>query len=350
MNLVIFAGGAGTRLWPLSRRNSPKQFTPIVGDKSTIQLAIDRIESFGYENIYISTNEKYADIIREQVPTLDASHVMTEPAKRDVAPAIGLTLLRLKAQGASGPMAILWSDHLMDHPDAFVQALKTAETLVQEHPDQFVFFGEKPRYANQNLGWIHVGEEVGERQHAFLEWSYRPELDRCEKMFESGEWLWNPGYFVFDIDVCLSLYEKHQPTMYAALQQMVADEALLASDYETLESISFDNAIVEHVAPAQARVLAVDFGWSDPGTLYALKEAFAPSEKENYTKGTVSTYETTDSFVYNEEDGKLVATIGLEGVCVINTKDATLVVRKEDVPKIKPFLKQLEEEGKDSYL
>lgn len=350
MNLVIFAGGTGTRLWPLSRKNSPKQFALLKGDTSTLQMAIDRISLFGLENVYISTNEKYADFIREQVPSVSADHVLTEPAKRDLAAAIGLTLLRLKKNGASGAMTILWADHFMERPEAFVAALKKGEKLVEENPEQFVFLGEKPRYANHTLGWIHIGDEVADGQRAFVEWKYRPEVEVCKEMFASGEWLWNPGYFIFDIDYCILMYQKHQPEMFKKLQEMVDDESKLASEYETLESLSFDNAIVEHLVADQAVVLPVDLGWSDPGTLYALKEAFAPSTEENYLKGNVTTFETKDSFVYNEEDDKLVATIGLEGVCVVNTKDATLVVKKEDVPKIKELLKQLEVEGLEQYL
>lgn len=355
MKLVMFAGGAGTRLWPLSRKNSPKQFVPLDGQKSTLQLGIERISSFGLDNIYVSTNEKYATLMQEQVPALLPQNILKEPAKRDLAAAIALTLVRLKEQGVSGPVALLWADHFMDHPESFVSALKQAEELVVQSPQQFVFFGEKPRYANQNLGWIHVGEKMEDLQsgfalHAFKEWAYRPEIERCKSMFQSGEWLWNPGYFVFDIDFCLELYQIHKPELIKQIREMVAHDDLLQHEYQALESISFDDAIVTHLAPEQAVVLPVDLGWSDPGTLYALKEAFVPSEDENYIKGHVSTLGTRDSFVYNEEDHKLVTTIGLDGICVVNTKDATLVVKKEDVPKIKELLKQLEEEGEESYL
>jgi mannose-1-phosphate guanylyltransferase len=169
-------------------------------------------------------------------------------------------------------------------------------------------------------------------------------------MFESGDWMWNPGYFVFDIDFVLGLYKKFLPSMYIALEDMVNDEQKLEHEYENLESISFDNGIVEKVEPSQAVVLKVDLGWSDPGTLYALKEALTKKQDENYAKGNVILHETSDSFILNDEKEKLVATVGLEGMIVVNTKDALLVCHKDKVPEIKELLRKMGGEGLEKYL
>ena len=350
MNVIIFAGGAGTRLWPLSRKATPKQFERFFHGKSTLELAIERVRSFGMDNIYVSTNKNYVDIVADQIPDLDRTHIFSEPAKRDLAAAIGLTLLRLKKQGVSGTVAMIWSDHLMDRPEAFVDALKKADALVKENAQRMIFIGEQPRFANQNLGWIQTGEQIGEHHHAFLGWHYRPELDRCEEMFASGEWLWNPGYFVYDIDFVLELYKTHQPALFEALSAMVEDEALLQEAYEQLDAVSFDNAIAEKLKPEQAVVLPVDMGWSDPGTLYAMKEALASSQEDNVEQGHVVTQQSQDCFVYNEEDSKIVTTVGLNGVVVVNTKDSLLVCHKNAVPQIKTLLKRIEQDGLGKYL
>lgn len=350
MNIIIFAGGAGTRLWPLSRNNSPKQFGKLKDDQSTLQMALDRVRPFGLDNIYISTNKNYTHLIEEQVPDVAHHHIFTEPAKRDLAAAVGLTLMRLKHAGESGTVAIIWSDHFMDHPEVFESALREADEILAEDNQQFIFLGETPRFVNHNLGWIHLGNQIDGKRYQFKGWKYRPELDACRDMFKSGEWMWNPGYFVFDIDFCLSLYGQHQPEMYAALEKMVDDEAYLQDNYDQLPALSFDNAIVEHLAPEQATVLKVALGWSDPGTLYAMKEALVGDGVENYEKGLVLTKNTTDSFIYNEESTKLVTTIGLEGMVVVNTPDAILVCHKDDVPNIKPLLKDIEAEGLSDYL
>ncbi len=344
MNIIIFAGGAGTRLWPLSRTTSPKQFAPLFGEESTLQLAVERVKSFGMEHVYISTNEQYVPIISEQVPGIDSSHILTEPAKRDLAAAVCLTLVRLKQQGVRGVVAMLWSDHIMERPDAFSDALRKAETLVTEQSDRFVFLAESPRFANEQLGWIHVNGEIEQDVFSFKEWRYKPERERCEEMFASGDWFWNPGYFVFDIDFVLGLYAKHQAKMLADVQDMIASWETKKEEYKNLPAISFDKAIVEQVDPSQAVVLKVDLGWSDPGTLYALKEATVGSGSANYEKGTVITRECTDSFIYNEEP-KVVTAIGMDGVVIVNTKDAILVCKKEDVGNIKSLLQDLEAQG-----
>jgi len=350
MNVLIFAGGAGTRLWPLSRSASPKQFEVLKDDKSTLQMAVERVEKFGYENVYISTNDKYIDLVKEQVPEIPEDHIMGEPARRDLAAAVGLALMRLKQQGVTGTVAMLWADHFMDHPDAFVTALDQANVLIQADADRFVFLGEQARFANHNLGWIHLGNNIEQNLYSFKGWKYRPELLMCQEMYESGQWMWNPGYFVYDIDFVLELYKKHQPDMYIALQDMVMGDKDIATEYEKLDAISFDNAIVEKVDTSQAVVLKVDLGWSDPGTLYALKEAMVSEQNKNFEKGNVVDVESSDSFIFNEESDKLVATVGLKGMVVVNTKDATLVCHKDDVPRIKELLAKIKEEGLEKYL
>ncbi|OGH58584.1 MAG: hypothetical protein A2725_02680 [Candidatus Magasanikbacteria bacterium RIFCSPHIGHO2_01_FULL_33_34] len=350
MRIIIFAGGAGTRLWPLSRKNSPKQFGSVFGDKSTLQLAVDRVMNFGIDNIYISTNENYVDIVKNQVPELVERNILKEPTKRDLAAAVGLALLRVREDGYTGTVAVLWADHLMKREEEFVSALKKGEELIEENPNRFVFLGEKPRYANHNLGWIKVGESKQGNEYNFLEWKYRPELEICEKMFESGEWLWNPGYFIFNIDFVLGLYKKFMPVMYTALNEMVGNYEIIKEKYHTLESVSFDDAILEKIDKSEATVLKVDLGWSDPGTLYALKEALEPDNNKNCEQGLVLAHETVDSFVCNEDRDKLVAVIGLKGMVVVNTKEALLVCHKDDVPKVKELLNKVEDKGLSKFL
>lgn len=349
MNILIFAGGAGTRLWPLSRRNSPKQFAVLKDDASTLQMAVERVTPFGKENIYISTNKDYVDLVREQVDVPD-DQIMSEPARRDLAAAVGLTLLRMKQRGVSGTVAVIWSDHFMEHPDRFRNALAQGEKIVNADPSKIVFLGEHPRFPNHNLGWIHLGNHIKDNQYTFTGWKYRPMLALCEKMYATGQWMWNPGYFVFDVDTMLSWYQQHTPGMYKALVDMVGDEEKVQQCYPSLESTSLDNAILEKLDTSDAVVLKVNLGWSDPGTLYALKEAMAQSKDDNYERGHVMTHESKDCFVHNEEEGKLVATVGLEGVVVVNTKDALLVCDKDRVPEVKTLLKKLEEHGKHDYL
>ncbi|MEI6886863.1 MAG: sugar phosphate nucleotidyltransferase [bacterium] len=355
MKLIIFAGGAGTRLWPISRNSTPKQFDKLFNGKSTIQLAVERVKDlWGIENVYISTNKKFKDIILDQLPDLPVNNLILEPERRDVAAAILLSFLRLNTDGYTGEVGILWADHLMDRVDSFQSSLKTAEVLIQKHPDKFVYFGERPRFANHNLGWINFGKEVcfenGQTVRAFLGWKYRPELKECEKMFRSNDWYWNTGYFITTIKFVLGLYKQFMPEMYKSLLKVFElygtskFDSELEKVYPILESISFDNAIVEKTKPSDALVLVNDFGWSDPGTLYALKEALEESNSANVAKGEVFNYQSEDCLVMNYEENKLVTTIGLKGYVVVNTDDALVVVHKDDVPKVKELVGELKKD------
>jgi len=351
MKILIFAGGVGTRLWPLSRKKHPKQFKAMFNGKSTIQLAVERVErSFGTHNIYISTNEEYISLAKSQLPQIPNSNIIGEPEKRDLAAAVGYNFIRLRKLGYKGPVAILWADHLMERPQSLVDVLKEGEDLVLENPKRMVFVGEKPRYAENNLGWIHLGKPLKENVYEFVEWHYRPDYDECVKMFESGEWKWNPGYFIVDLEFLLELYQKHAPEIYKGLVEIekaigTVDEAdVLSKIYPTLESIHFDEAILEKIPASMAVVVETDMGWSDPGTLYALKEATIGKTEDNMIKGLARVHKTNDSLIINEDADKLVTVVGLQGAVIVNTKDAMIVTTKENVREVTELLKSITSE------
>jgi mannose-1-phosphate guanylyltransferase len=361
MKIVIFAGGSGRRLWPISRQKSPKQFEPIIGERSTLQLAVDRvIDQYGAANIYVSTNERYLEIVRRQLPELPPQNVIGEPERRDLAAAVGLAVVHLVRTAApEEPMAILWGDNTMSESGTFRRVLTAAEQLVLDDKAKIVFIGETPRFANDNLGWIGLGETLGEVNgrdyYAFNSWTYRPPLEDAHRMFAGGRHVWNTGYFVTTVGFVSRLYGQHQPEMWGRLQEIGRAighddyEERLAQIYPTLPRQSFDDAIVQHVAPDEARVLHGKMGWSDPGTLYALKEAINADPEANVTKGLVVAHETRDSLLYNYEGKKLLTAVGLEGMIVVNTEDAILVVHKDQVPLVKRLVDGLEGTDLEEY-
>jgi mannose-1-phosphate guanylyltransferase len=346
MKLVIFAGGKGTRLWPLSRERAPKQFDKFFNGQSTLQLAIDRIkDKFGIENIYIQTIPLYEKVVREQIPELPAGNIIIEPARRDLAAAVCLAMITLKQQGASGAMALLWADHLMERSESFIKALQTGEELIKQAGDRFIFLGERPRFANNNLGWIHVGEKIdayeGLDYFSFRGWKYKPNSDECNAMFAAGEYAWNPGYFITSIEFLDEQYQLLAPAIY---------QNVLAGNYEQAEALHFDRAIIEKVDLGKAVVIKTDMGWSDPGTLYALKEALAKNKEDNVVQGEASLLNCSDCLLYNSEPNKIIAGVGLNGMIVVNTPDALVVVPKDEVVNITNLVKQMKAEGKDKYL
>lgn len=355
MKILIFAGGHGTRLWPLSRKNSPKQFEKMFDGKSTLQLMVDRVkDSFGVENIYISTGNAFKELIEEQLPEIPSENIIYEPARRDLAAAVGLGFLTLQSRGVSGPVTILWSDHFIENTDKFVAALKTGESMIKENPDRFVFNGEVPRFPNNNIGWISIGKITDSKDgfdiHSFEGWVYKPDVEICKELFESKTAVWNTGYFVSSVEFVTKLYREHMPEMYSKLSAAITGEDKLNEIYPTLEALSFDDAIVKKTRSDQAVVITFDIGWSDPGTLYALKETLVRNPKDNYTHGNVVTEDTADTLVYNQQPNKLVATIGLEGFVVVNTEDAVFVCHKDHIREITALLKKVEAEGFAKYL
>lgn len=355
MKILIFAGGHGTRLWPISRQNSPKQFAQIFSGKSTFQLAVERVQDiFGIENIYVSTNSHFAEIVNKQAPQLIKENIILEPDKRDVAAAIGYALMRLEYSGYSGPVSIVWADHVMERTEEYIKALALGEELIIEDSNRFVFLAEKPRFPNHNLGWITVGNKVDRRNgikiSEFKKWRYRPELEECKKMFDEGDSFWNPGYFITSVGFVLGLFKEFEPEMFTTLHKIFEKEGNLESLYPTLKKISFDDAILLKVPTNQAIVLEVDMGWSDPGTLYAMKEALSKSQDENVIIGDVVDIESKDTIVYNDSDKKIVTTIGLDGMIVVNTDDTILILHKDNAHKVKDLVKKLEDNGYDKYL
>jgi mannose-1-phosphate guanylyltransferase len=359
MKAIIFAGGIGTRMWPLSRSSTPKQFEAIVGDKSTLQMAVDRIRpEFDWENIYVSTGERYRDIILHQAPEIPAQNVIGEPEMRDVGPAVGYLMSILALEDPDVPVAILWSDHLVDNVDKFKQALIAGSEYLHKHPNNFVFLGQRPRFANQNLGWIEFGETIdnlnGTQLKSFTSWHYRPDLATAKKYFRDGKHAWNPGYFIVTPRFCLSKFEQHAPDMYAILMELQSSYGKpehpekLRELYSQMEKISFDDAVIAHVPSNEAVVLPVDLGWSDIGAWEALKEALQTHPAENVVKGNVHTHLATNNLVYSTTN-QLVTAIDVEGLVVVVTDDAVLVTRQQSIPEIKKMLATFKDTPLEKY-
>jgi mannose-1-phosphate guanylyltransferase len=295
------------------------------------------------------------------LPQLPATNVIGEPMRRDLAAAVGLAMAHLAhaAEQPDEPVAILWGDNYMNQVANFLQVMATAEQLLLADEAKILFIGETPRFANENLGWLGLGEEIGRVEgqpyYRFGSLTYKPPLSECQQMFANGTHVWNTGYFVTTISFVQAQYQKHQAQMWSQLAEIQA--TIGQTDYQEtlhrifphLPEISFDDAILRHIAPEQALVLHNEMGWSDPGTLYALKEAVNPDNKANVTKGLVLDHQSQDCLIYNYEGQKLVAAVGLEGMIVVNTEDAILVVHKDKIPLVKELVNSLEGTELESY-
>ncbi len=354
MKAIIFVGGSGKRLWPLSRKSSPKQFLTITQDKSLLQLCVDRlVPGFDMEDIYISTNTDFVNEVKKQLPSLPAKNIIAEPMSRDVGPAVGLSIAIFAKLFPDEPIVILWGDHLVKREGRFRLILKVSEDLIKKGEKKIVLIGQTPRFASENLGWIRYGETLLENKNVIFHnlegFEYRPDKATAEKYFEDGHHAWNLGYFVTTPSYLWQEFERSAPKLAAGLSKIQDSygtseyQKVLTSVYPKLEEVSFDNAVVEKMDFKEGAVVSSDLGWSDVGAWEALKEALERNHEDNVTQGKVILEDSTDSLVYNYEEGKFVVGIDLNDFLVVNTPDVLLVTKKSSVPKVKKLVSSLEE-------
>ncbi len=358
MKAVIFAGGVGSRLWPLSRKSNPKQLLGLIDNKTVIQIQVDRYKDLVKpEDIYISTGKMYADTIREQVPEIPEENIIAEPAMRDLGPAVAWTTAILKEKFGDEPTLYVWGDHIYKRQEKYTKLLESAVSYLEKDPKKFVLIGEKARFPSQNLGWITFGNEVEKINntsfYALKGFHYRPNKETAEKYFSDGHHAWNMGDFMTTPNYLMSLFEDYAPDLHSKALEIAehygkATFAEVAEKiYPTFEKISMDNAVTEVMDHSCGLVVYDDSGWSDIGAWEALKESLEDKPKDNVTQGDVLLEDSEDNLVYNFDTDKLVVGIDLEDFMVVNTKDVLLVAKKTSVPKIKSVIKKLKDEGRE---
>jgi mannose-1-phosphate guanylyltransferase len=354
--VVIPAGGGGTRLWPRSRQNTPKQFLDIVTPGRTmLQETVDRVVPAlaPAENIFVITNRRHVPLVREQLPDTPTGNVIGEPQGRDSAPAIGLMAALLETRlGPEAIMAVLPADHVILGEAAFRQAIQNAAEAAQE--GYLVTLGIPPTGPDTGFGYIHRGQPVSEFVYAVQKFKEKPDRATAEKYLATGEYYWNAGMFIAKVGVLRGLYQEFLPAMEPAFAQLVAslgapNEANMFDQlFPTLQKISIDFAIVEK-APRVA-VVPAEMGWNDVGSWSRLMEVLAhrADTAKNIVVGAHIGVDTTGSLIYSPE--KAVTTIGLENLIVIDTPDALLIATKERSEEVKKIVEQLQSEGKHEIL
>lgn len=356
---VIFAGGTGSRLWPISRQNSPKQLTPFLdNDDTLLQRTWRRMRRLlPPEQIYVSTIQGYENIITSQLPEFLPEHLIIEPTLRDTTAAIGLATSVIAKRHPGALMMNVWSDHVYKEEDRFVAVIEKLYKLLQHQPDMIMSVGIPIAYPYTGYGYLEV-DPVPIAEHLFKVRRFveKPNLVDAEKYMQAGNYYWNPALWMWQVEHMLELYRQYVPDMYAGLMQIQSTidspdyTATIQSIYPTLTKVAVDYAIFEK-GPAMQLVPA-ELGWRDVGSWQSVYEVLNGQQTlaEIATKGKVSTLNCRDVLVFNTDAKKLVTVVGLEDVAIINTPDAVLVVKKSRDQEVKRLVTMLEKEEMTEYL
>lgn len=357
LHAVIMAGGSGTRFWPASRRDKPKQFLTLTGDRSLIQLAADRVQSLaGDSRLWIVTGARHAVETGRQLPALPAEHVLIEPCGRNTAPCIGLAAIRVLAEDPDAVMLVTPADHVITPTSAFINAVERALAAVKKSPETLCLFGIVPTRPATGYGYIERGDALkqgGDGVFSVVRFREKPDLKTAEQFVAAGTFLWNSGIFVWRADTIVNALKSHQPELHRRLMDLAKHagqpswDAALEADFPQMPSISIDYAVLEH--SKSVCVIEAPFGWDDVGSWAALSRLHTPDEHGNIVVGSHCGIGTKNSTIYSP-DGHLITTIGLDGCTIVHTPTATLVAKLDDEAQLKDLLKQLETQGFESQL
>lgn len=345
MIVVIIAGGSGTRLWPLSTPENPKQLLRLVNDQSLVQNTYDRAKRLGDE-IYVVPVRDIVGAIKEQLPELDDEHIIYEPARRGTANCIMAALAYIaKRHDNKEPIAFVSADHEIRDVTGFARSFKTAATVSKKR-DIITLIGIEPTFPATGFGYIERDGELEDASgvHKVESFKEKPDFETARKYVSSGRYLWNCGYFVGSVDTFVRTMEQDAPALKAnydallAIDDQHSDE--FTQTYEALSNEVIDIALIEKAH--ELAVVPASFDWMDIGSFKDLHEANVSDEHGNHFRGKgIYEDEVDNAYIRNEED-KPVVVIGLDNVVVINTPDGILVARKDLSQKVKDAVARIE--------
>ena len=331
------AGGVGSRFWPLSTPEYPKQFIDILGcGRTLIQLTVDRFKGVApIENFWVVTNAKYVDIVKQQLPGIPSNHILAEPAARNTAPCIAWACWSIRKEDANANVVVTPADAVVMNPEEFRRVIKNALAFTDSW-DAIVTIGIKPSRPETGYGYVEASDKVsGEicKVNAFKE---KPDHETAEKYVKASNYLWNAGIFVWNIDTITDCITKFKPNIAADMDK-ISNTGDVAGIFPQCEKISIDFAVME---PASADNLVythlADFGWSDLGNWASLHDKLQKDENNNGTVGKVKLYECTNCVVHAEDVKKIVLQ-GLDSYIVSEKNGQILICKRSEEQRIREF-------------
>jgi len=357
MKIVIRAGGVGTRLWPASREENPKQFLALLGDKSLLRETVDRIlPLIDPRDLFISSSEKFREKILEIVPEVDPNNLILEPSSRNTGPAICLECAFLENKiDADEVVATLPSDDFISDPEAFRELLKQSEIFLKDNPEYILTPAVLPDEVDTGYSYLKEGKNLQkEGEEAIFEvvdWVEKPNVDFCKELIDSGVYYYHTGMYVWQLGNVLSLWERHSPKMLKVCREIVPDlgkKDAVGKVYGALEKCSVESALADKVDKI-AMSVSNRIGWSDLGKWSKIKKYLTVDGDGNVTQGEVVAIDTTDSMIVSQ-DQKIITTIGLDDMIIIDTPDALLICPEKRVEDIKKIIEKLKDTNDTKFL
>ncbi len=350
---VIMAGGGGTRFWPLSRQTMPKQLLNLSGRETMVNETIDRIANvIDKDNIFIVTNHvQWRPMAEVTTGRIDPKKILSEPAARNTAACIGYAAMEVIKKYGDGVMCIFPADHYIKNEAGFADIMRKAIS-VAEAEDKLVTVGITPTFPSTGYGYIKFDKNessVAKKVEKFVE---KPSLDIAKEYVASGNYAWNSGMFVWRASVILDKFKELLPDVYSCINEIgaamgtVDEEKVINEVYPTIPKISVDYGIMEKAD--NVVVIDGEFGWNDVGSWDTLGVMYTEDESGNIQKGGNILVDTKNSVIFS--DKRLIATVGLENVVVVETDDAILVCDKNKAQDVKKVVDILKEKGMDQYL
>lgn len=352
--VVILSGGAGTRLWPVSRESMPKQFHKLTSENSLLEETFNRVKVLtSIENIYISLGSKNVAETQKQLKEIKKENYIVEPESKNTAPSIALTTAKIFKKDPTAIIAIISADHTVTKVSNYQAALLKAAHFVEDNPEFLVTIGIKPNSAHTGYGYIKIGRKFQDIPvYAVDEFVEKPDQATAEKYLSSGKYLWNAGYFIYRADKMMGMFENYAPNIYSGLKKILAaidttdEKNIIKKVFADFKKTPIDTAIAEKVD--KIAVIPADLGWSDVGSWTSVYDLLFDKKNENVSRGHHVGVGDKNCLFFATD--KLLATVGLEDIIIIDTPDATLVCKKDKAQEIKNLIEKLKKEGKEKYL
>jgi mannose-1-phosphate guanylyltransferase len=351
---VIMAGGAGLRLWPLSRHDRPKQLLRLFGGSSLLRTSFERVAGLlDPAQINVITQESFADVVAAELPELPRDNIIGEPVGRDTANAVGLSAALIRRRDPDAVMGIFTADHMISPPEEFRLVIEKAFRAAESDPEALVTIGIRPARADTNFGYIHRGGPLGDDVFTVQKFIEKPGVGAAMKYLASGEYYWNSGMFVWRASTILEQLRQHLPQSHAALEEIAAawntteGRGWLESLYPTLMRISIDFAVLERAE--RVIVVEMDCHWVDVGSWPSIEAVIQADTDGNVNACEDVVHLASRGNIVVSEEKHLIATVGVDDLVIVHAPDVTLICTRRDASAIKELLEMVRRQFGDKY-